>query len=250
MKYAQLLMGLFAGVAIGGSVVAATGTKVGGTVADEEGIKKIVRQVIMNEPKLIIDSVQKMQMADRNKSNEAASEVLKDQAFLAKVYNDTKVGTVGPKDSKRVVVEFFDYNCPACKMQYKEIDTLVKNEKDVRVIFREYPIFGPQSDQNSRIGLAVARLAPEKYFAFYEKMHSNAGRSTEADALKYAKELGLDPAKVKEEAKNPEIDAELASNRELADKLHIQGTPSIVVGDKLIPHAAQAEEIYELLGKK
>jgi protein-disulfide isomerase len=243
MKYAQLIMGLFAGVAIGGSVVASTGKTMSGSALDADAVKKIVREVIAEEPALIMDSVQKFQDGEQSKKIQGASEALKDKAFRDQVYNDVGIGSVGPKDSKRVIVEFFDYNCPACKMQYKEIDALVKKDKTVRVLFREYPIFGEVSETNSRLGIAVVRIAPEKYFAFYEKMHSHKGRISESDALGFIKELGIDVEKAKTEAAKPETAAAIEANRKIGEALHIQGTPTLIVGDEVIPHAAGADEI-------
>lgn len=244
MKYAQMIMGLLVGTALGGSVVAATGNPAmkGGAI-DEQAVKKIVRDTIMEEPKLIMESVQKFQEDMRKQQAQGATDALKDPALRAAVYDATNAGTVGPQDSKRVVVEFFDYNCPACKAQFKMLSEVLAKDKTVRVIFHEYPIFGPQSETNSRIGLAVARLAPEKYFGFHEKMMSMQGRAAEADALKFAKELGLDVEKVKAEAAKPEVQKIITDNHALGDKLQIQGTPTLVVGDEVIPHAVPAEEL-------
>lgn len=248
MKYAQLFMGLLIGVAVGGSVVASTGKGTAGSGAvDEEGVKRIVRQVIEEEPQLIMASVQKYQEKEAGRQSEKAGEALKDKAVRDEVYNDKNVGSVGPKDSKRVVVEFFDYNCPACKMQYKEIDKLVKADKTVRVLFREYPIFGPSSEQNSMIGIAITRLAPEKYFDFYEKMHAHNGRAGQAEVERFIKELGLDVEAVKTEARKPEVAAILEQNRVLGEKLGIQGTPTLVIGDEVILHAAEAGDIARRL---
>lgn len=246
MNYAYLLMGLIAGAAIGGAVVAGTGTTLSGVpVSDAEAIKKIVREVISEEPKLILESVQKLQQGEQAKRAEDASAALKDSATKTALYNDTHVGAVGPANSKRVVVEFFDYNCPACKMQAQQVEALVKKDSGVRVLLREYPIFGEASEANSRIGLAVVELAPEKYFAFYQKMHARRGRASEADALAIVKELGLDVEKVKQTAAKPEMNARLEENRKLGEVLHIQGTPTLVVGDEVIPHAAEADEILK-----
>lgn len=248
MKYAQLLLGLIAGAAIGGSVVASSAssaTAVGGVDAD--AIRKIVREVIEKEPELIVQSVMKYQEKEGGKTDQSAAEALKNPEVRKRVFDDTGIASVGPKDSKRVVVEFFDYNCPACKMQYQEIDKLVKADPTVRVLFREFPIFGSTSEENSRLGIGVAHVAPEKYFAFYEKMHANRGRTTAAEALTYIKELGIDVEQVRTEAKKPETEAILEENRKLGDILGIRGTPSLVLGNDLIPHAAQAEEIRQRL---
>ncbi len=254
MKYAQFLTGMFAGIAIGGSVVASTD---GGSVVsagnggvNAEAVRNIVREVIAKEPKLILESVEKYHRGESTREKEAANESLKDKDARARIFSDVGVGSVGPKDSKRVIVEFFDYNCPACKMQFKEINALVKRDPSVRVLFREYPIFGPVSENNSRLGIAIAHLAPEKYFAYYEKMHSVQGRAGEKDALGFIRELGLDVEKIQAESKTPAVEKALEENRNLGDLLNIRGTPTMVVGDDVVPHAVEAQEIINRLNKK
>ena len=244
MKYAQLIIGLLAGTAIGGSVVAGTGAPIGaGAGMDNEGIKKIVREVIADEPKLIMESVQKFQMEEQKKQSVGASEMLKDKAINEQVFNDPNAATYGPKESKHVLVQFFDYNCGACKYMFKTTDALVKKDKTIRVVFHEYPIFGPASEANARIGLAVNRLNPDKYYDFHVKMMSATDRTDEKTALKFASELGLDAEKIKAEAAKPEVTAILDANRKLGEKLRIQGTPTLVIGDEVIPHALSFEDV-------
>lgn len=248
MKYAQLLIGLLAGTAIGGSVVAGTGMPSGGALPNADAMKQIVRDVIMEEPQLIMDSVQKFQMEAQKKAMQGASDMLKDSAIQKALYEDPNAAVVGNKDSKRTVIEFFDYNCGACKMMFKSIDTVLKKDKDLRVIFHEYPIFGPASDTNSKIGLAVWRLEPDKYYDFHVKMMTHEGRVDEKVALGIVKELGIDAAKVKAESEKKEVMDVIEANRELGQKLRIQGTPTLVVGDEIVPHALSPEDLEARLG--
>lgn len=248
MKYAQLIMGLLVGTALGGAVVASQGGSVGSTANPEE-IKQIVRDTISEEGKLILESVQKFQMAERNKSMSSANEALKDADLKEAIYNDANVAFVGPADSTRVVAEFFDYNCPACKMQYKALAEVIAKDKDVKVVFHEYPIFGPQSETNSKLGLSVFHVAPEKYLAFHDKMMTHEGRVDEKAALGFIKELGIDVKKVQAFAASEEAAAELEKSRALGSKLNVQGTPTLVIGEEVIPHAAPADEIEAKLGK-
>lgn len=250
MKYAQLLIGLLAGTAIGGSVVASTGAAPlsGGKAVDAEHVKKIVREVIMSEPKLILESVQKFQMDEQKKQMGSANEALKDEKIRAQVFNSPTAH--GSKDSPRVVAEFFDYNCGACKFMFKSIHQLVEKDKNVRVIFHEYPIFGPVSEANSKIGLAVGRLYADKYFDFHAKMMTHEGRVDEKVALGYAKELGMDVEKLKAEAEKKEISDILEANRELGNTLQIQGTPTLAVGDEIVPHAMSFEDLEAKLNEK
>ena len=250
MKYAQLIIGLLAGTALGGAVVVSAGNpsagggfKLGGGV-DRDAVKQIVRDTISEEPKLILDSVQKFQESRRKQETESASQLLKDPATRDEIYNFADAAFVGPKDAKKVVVEFFDYDCPVCHTMFKSIDDLVGKDKDVKVIFREFPIFGPVSDQNSRIGIAVSRLYSDKYFKFHEKMMDGPGHNaTEAKTLAVVKALGMNADKVKAEAAKPEVQAILDATKKLGEKLHIQGTPSLIIGDELIPHAIGSEEL-------
>ncbi|MDX2095864.1 MAG: DsbA family protein [Alphaproteobacteria bacterium] len=248
MRYTQLVIGFLVGTALGGSVIAGTGiapTGAGATATDSESIKKIVREVIAQEPQLILDSVQKFQVEEQKKQSADAGQALNDKDVYDKLYNNPNTASYGPKDTKHVVVEFFDYNCPVCKVMFKSLDTLAKKDKTLRILFVEYPIFGAVSDMNSKLGLAVHRLHPEKYYAFHEKMMGVEGHGpgNNEPTLAFIKELGMDVEKVKAEANSPEVAAILDDNRKLGAKLHVQGTPLLVIGGEIIPHAMGLEEL-------
>ncbi len=246
MKYAQLIIGLLVGTALGGTVVASTGTVPGTSGSmDDEAVKKIVRQVISDEPRLIIESVQKFQAEEQKQQTTDASAMLKDKDIHDALYNSPDNAFFGPKESVRTVVEFFDYNCPVCKMQFKGLDAEVKKDPTLRVVFIEFPIFGPVSDTNAKLGLAVWRLYPEKYYEFHEKMMSTPGHGpgNNEPTYQFMKDLGMDVEKVKAEADKKEVGDILVKNRELGTKLHVQGTPLLIIGDDIIPHAIDPEEL-------
>ena len=249
MKYAQLIIGLLAGTALGGAVVAGTGAPANGGTMSDEAVKKIVRQVIMDEPKLIMESVQKFQTEEMKKQNADASGALKDQAVQDALYHNLNTASIGPKDSKRTIVEFFDYNCPVCKMQFKWLDSITKKDPSVRVIFVEYPIFGPVSDLNAKLGLAVWRLYPEKYYQFHEKMMSTPGHGpgNNEPTYKFISDLGMNLDKVKAEADKKDISDLIEKNRDLGNTLHVQGTPMLIVGGETIPHAVEEGELLQRL---
>lgn len=252
MKYAQLLIGLLIGTALGGSVVASTGAPIFGgasaTAMDAEAVKQIVRETISQEPKLILDSVQKFQQDEMKKSQQSANEMLKDREIQKALYENPDSAVAGNKEAKRTVVEFFDYNCGVCKMMFKSIDELLKKDKNVRVIFHEYPIFGPVSDTNTKLGFAVWRLYPEKYYDFHTKVMTHEGRVDEKTVLEIAGALGMNTTKIKAESDKKEVADLLTASRELGGKLHVQGTPTLVIGDEIIPHAIDLNEVESRLG--
>lgn len=248
MKTSSFLIGLLAGTALGGAVVAATGTHSpsAGSASGltREDVQQIVRDTISNEPKLILESVQKFQEGQRNAALGKANESLKDASVRDAIFNNEKLAVGGNKNGKHVVAEFFDYDCPVCKSQFKVLASMLKNDPELKIVFHEFPIFGPVSEENSRIGLAVANLYPEKYYAFHEKMMGGEGhQKTAKRTYEILKELGMDEAKVKTASNSEEIIGQLAESRALGEKLNIQGTPTLVIADEITPHFLPEEEL-------
>lgn len=245
MKPAFIGIGSFvAGAAISAAVLASSTTsKTGAPALDKPAIEAIVHDYIMAHPETIVDSVKKWQEGESSRQAEAAQQSIKDKH--SEIFGDKTDAYGGNLNGDVVIVEFFDYNCPACKMMFKGLDELVKKDKNVKVIFKEMPIFGDQSNKNSAIGLAVAELAPEKYFAFHEGMMGHEGRITPEQAIKIAVGLGLKESDVKETAARKSINDKIQANHALADALGVRGTPALVIDDKLIPSAISYDVLKE-----
>ncbi len=245
MKPALLGISAFvAGAAISATVLASGKTETGGTLNKAE-VETIVHEYIMANPKVILDSVEKWQRGETDRQAEAAKDQIKDRHD--EIFNDKIDGYGGNTKGDITIVEFFDYNCPACKMMFKGLDELIKKDDNVKVIFKEMPIFGPQSEQNSLVGLAVASLAPEKYLAFHEGVMGKEGRITSDEAIKIAVGLGLKEDAIREEMKNEALVKQIQKNHALADSLNVRGTPAIVIGNKLIPSAMGYEALKTLV---
>lgn len=252
MKYAQLIIGLLVGTALGGALVlgadGTAGTRTGGGNLDKAAIQDIIRETLPGEGKLIMEAVNNFQQDQQRERTAGATEALKDDATRNDIYHDPDVAFAGKADSDRVVAEFFDYNCPACKMQYKALAELLQKDKNVKVVFHEYPIFGPQSDTNAKIGLGVFHTAPKKYLAFHDKMMNFEGRVDEAQAYKFVEEIGVNLNKVKAYVASDDAQAAIDKSRAIGNKMGIQGTPSVFIGAEMIPHAVSIEEIEAKLG--
>ena len=249
MKYAQLIIGLLIGTALGGAVVSSetqhlhlAGSSAGS--ADDEHIRQVVRDTISGDGKLLLDSIQKYQSDQQQASVEEASKALQDPGVRDAIFNDDSLAYIGNPNGRHVVAQFFDYNCPVCHMQNQIFFDLMKQDPELKIVLHEFPIFGPDSDENTKIGFGVNKFYPKKYFAFYQKMMSGRGHDLTNEKVDgYLKELGFDVAKLRTYAKSDEANEKLQKARDLSQKLKLQGTPSIVIGDSIVPHAMQKEEI-------
>ncbi len=139
------------------------------------------------------------------------------------------------------------------------ISELLKKDSDLRVVYKEFPIFGKSSELASRAALAAGMQG--KYQAMHTALFSIDKRLNDKIIMESAKSLGLDMKKFKTDMDSKEVTDMLEANRALAEKLHLMGTPAFIVAStpngqfkagsepSFIPGAASEESLQELIKK-
>ncbi|MCA0910093.1 DsbA family protein [Qipengyuania gaetbuli] len=151
---------------------------------------------------------------------------------------------LGNPDGTRTLVKFTDYACGYCRISVADVDRLIAENPDVRVVIREFPIF-QGSDVPARMALAAAKQG--KYRAFHHAMFE-LGSPTAENVMLAAQQAGLDLDAAREFGASEEVTAELARNQELARSLGFTGTPSWVAGDQVIEGAIGFDRLEAALG--
>lgn len=200
-----------------------------------DDVKKIVRETITNEPELIVQALNAMQAKQAAEAAEKAGKSL--QENMAALTSNPDSPVIGNKDGDVTVVEFFDYHCGYCKHLYPDIAKLVKEDSKLRVIMKEFPILGPGSMIAAKAAMAMHALKPEKYFEFHGMLMEHTGEFTEESVADVAAKLGVDKAAFTAEMKKPETEKKIQDNMDLGMKIGAQGTPTLIVGEELIPGA-------------
>ena len=132
------------------------------------------------------------------------------------------------------VVVFFDYRCWYCKKVDNQVLELAK-KLDVRIVYKDFPILGPDS-----FLAAKAALAAGKQGAYHQFHHALITATTPLnDALidQIAGDLKLDRERLKKDMASPEVSAEINKTMALAGTLGVQSTPTFVIGNNLLPGA-------------
>ena len=86
------------------------------------------------------------------------------------------------------LVEFFDYACPYCKASNPHVDRLLKEDKGLRVVYRELPILGPDSLISARLSLEASKLG--RFAQFHDALWE-AGRPATDTNAKAAQAAGI-----------------------------------------------------------
>ncbi len=126
--------------------------------------------------------------------------------------------------------EFYDVNCPYCRQASGDIDAMLRNNRQLRLVLVPFAVLGIPSIQATRVELAVAHLAPPaKFYKFHRILDTGRGVVDGNRALAAAKSVGLDPATVlKLSNEDAQTEAMIAHVR-LGNALQIQATPGFVI---------------------
>eukprot|EP01037_Dinobryon_pediforme_P023578 gene23578-25070_t len=216
--------------------------------AQRTAIEAVVKSYILEHPEIIEDA---LNILDKRRSEQAA---LAQKSMIAEkaamIYNSPKQVVLGNPKGDVTVVEFFDYNCGYCKQALPDMVNLLKDDQKLRFVLKEFPVLSAGSEEAARVAIAVNRLAPEKYMEFHLKLLGSRGQANKAKALDVAASIGLDRAKVEAESGNTDAVLDvLSESRTIATGLGLNGTPSYIVGDTVIPGAIGIDRLKEKIAE-
>ncbi len=156
------------------------------------------------------------------------------------------VVTVGNPSGTTALVEFYDLNCPFCRIASADIADLVDVDAQFRLILVPFPVLGIPSIAAGRVELAVAKLGtPQQFYAFHRKIYAQRGVTDGERALEVAGGLGFDEKKLAALGDSDATTQTMKAHVRLGDALGLAATPSFIVGDVAIlgypgRHALQA----------
>ena len=135
----------------------------------------------------------------------------------------------GNPRGKVTIAEFYDVNCPYCRVASADIDVLLRSNPELRLVLVPFPVLGLPSFLGTRVELAVARLAPKKFYEFHRRLDALRGVVDGTRALAVAKAMGLDVEKVTSVANEDSLADVMKAHIRLGDALAIQATPGFVI---------------------
>jgi protein-disulfide isomerase len=219
-RLASLALALTISVAAAGCTRAAT----------DDAFGDKVRAYLMAHPEVIREAIQKLQ--DKDAADAAAKSKVALNDNRQALEHDARDFVANPA-GKITVTEFYDYRCPHCINAAPKVLRIIHDNPDVRFVFKEMPIFGATSEYAARAAIAVKNAGGD-YLGMYQTMMTTHGLDeTAVDAI--AKAHGIDPAKAEAGQAKAAADAQISDVHKLAGALDIDGTPTFIIGDTLVP---------------
>ncbi|MGB6231251.1 MAG: DsbA family protein [Litorimonas sp.] len=200
-------------------------------------VEEIVRAYLLENPEVIRDAMIELERRDAEAEVERSRELIAD--LSDQLFKDPRDFSIGPRDAKVQLVEFFDYNCGFCKRSTGFMENLIEEyPDDVRVVFKEVPVLtGPEGTSHlaARAALAAARQGKYRtlHFALMEQRSL-----TEDRIFEVAEENGIDVEQLRTDMEDAQIKRQISDNIELGQSIPaFTGTPFFVVNDQYVSGA-------------
>ncbi|HET9353699.1 MAG TPA: DsbA family protein [Sphingomicrobium sp.] len=216
--------------AIGGGIIGAALTLGGLVIAGPSLLgERMVRETLLSRPEIIIEAGEAL------RDKQYAETLGPIRASLERPFFSSWKGAEKPDVT---LTYFYDYACGYCRTSNPDIERLLKEDKGLRVVYREFPILGPESVAAARVSLAASKAG--KFAQYHDALYA-AGRPGPETIALAAKSAGVQAQPVED----PAQEAELRANMTLASQLGATGTPLFIVGDRVINSAVGYEGLKE-----
>jgi protein-disulfide isomerase len=213
------------------------------TPAQRQAVEQVVHDYLLNHPDVLIEALQRAE--GKLKSDAAAKAVKTLVSRRHEVFDDPATPVGGNPHGDATIVEFFDYQCPYCKRVEPDLESLMRQDSKLRIVYKEFPVLGPVSVVAARAALAAVRQ--DKYAAFHDAMMAATGHITDDTVYKVAASVGLDVARLKRDMAASQIASQISANLALAQALDIHGTPTFVIGREIVPGAVSIASLKKLV---
>jgi protein-disulfide isomerase len=220
---------------LGGGVVLAGQALLAGAGA-RGTVEQTVHRYIMAHPEVLLDSVDQLRAKEAEKAQRAqadaegaAAKAL--PAMLPKATTPYAGAWAGNPNGDVTVVAFMDYACGYCRASLPAIDELIRRDPGVRIVYREFPVLGPDSLVAARWALAAAEQG--KFRAFHDALFAMDGPSA-ANIQAAAQKAALDLSAAERAVRSQPVEQEIKANHRFGQELAMSGTPAWIVGGRLL----------------
>jgi protein-disulfide isomerase len=223
--------------------IAQTPSPMSSKASELDPFEQRVREYLLKNPEIIMEALQTLQGRQRAAEAENVKRTIVERS--EEILNDRAAPVGGNPSGDVTLVEFFDYNCPYCRRVAPTVVDLEEADHDLRIVYKEFPILGPGSQFAARAALASWKQG--KYAPFHNALMQATEQVTEETVMEVARTVGLDTEQLKADMQDSAIQEAIARNLQLANALGVTGTPSFVIGDRVVPGAADLGTLQGLI---
>jgi len=161
--------------------------------------------------------------------------------------------TKGNKDAKITLVEYSDFQCPACRNSYAWIKRLnLEFNDNMQFVYRHFPLIHIHSNAELAARAAEAAGRQGKFWEMHDLLFENqsdwAHQSNAEDTfIKYAQRLNLSVEQFKNDLNSKEVREKVENDYQHSIQSGIDATPTFFLNGKKIQNPRSYEEFKNLI---
>ncbi len=216
-------------------------------------IQKIVHDYLVSNPDVLIEASNALREKEQQKAKTVAQSAI--TKLTKNIFQSSTSPTFGNNNGETTIVEFIDYQCGHCKNMSAIVKEIARDNKKVKIIVKELPIFGKTSNFAARAAVASFKQGADKYLALHDELLKESNPLDDEKVLSLAKKAGLNVEKLKTDMESESVQNEIRDNFTLAQEIGLLGTPAFIVGNKngskseYIPGATSKEALLAAVKK-
>lgn len=245
LKFTRLITTLVSLLAVAAPLSSATAESAANAAEASlrRSIEQVVEAYIRNRPEVIEQALialeTQRQAAEKERIKAAIGE------HRNELLNAATSLVSGHPAADVTLVEFFDYRCSFCKKAHGTVAQLLKDDRRIRVVYKDLPVLGEESVFAAKAALAAR--AQGKHHALHEALLAAKTDLTAVQVLKIAAQVGLDIKKLAAAMLDPSLNKIIDHNRALAQAVGVAGTPAFVIGSELVPGAIEIDQFKQAI---
>lgn len=212
--------------------------------SSKEEIEAVIKEYIINNPDILVTSLENMHKKKLIESTEKANQYLENNRNKIETSGNPPI--LGNKNGDISIVMFYDYNCGFCKKANLEINKVIDSDPGVKVILRPIPILGGTSLYVAKASLALQKISEENFLAIHNDMMQM--QSLDEDSIKKLMEnYKLDYSVVENEINSYATKQLITENYDLARSLNISGAPSYIINGIFVPGFISEDKFKQII---
>ncbi len=208
-----------------------------------------ILQTIRKHPEAIVEAVQLYNQQQEKQQNQ----LLKDFSQSIKLKPVETLGDsprIGLTDSKIILVEFSDFQCPYCFEFYRTLKKFsTDHSRQISIVYKHLPIESIHPEALSAAKAAWSAGEQGKFWDYHDALFEQQKNLSEGLYLKIAKSLKLDISKFNHDRISPAAASAIQKDINLARKLKISGTPFFIMGTEYVSGAASLSKLEEIFDR-
>lgn len=218
------------------------------TAMQKKEVQTIVHDYIMQNPEVLVQSLQTFQQKQMEQTQKSFTKIQEiAPKFSDRLFHQSTDPVAGNPNGTVTLVEFSDYQCGHCINMSPVVDSLIKQNPNLRVVVKEFPIRGPLSETAAKAAIAANKQG--KYYDFRVALMNNKnGQLTENDIYTIAKSVGLDVNKLKEDMKKDDVNQQIKNTYKLAQDMKVMFTPVFFFAKSKVDANAKPTDIIFIPG--